>query len=99
MVTLVLWQKIALYVLLLLGIYVFVRSSQLKINNKPILKLEYRILLAVLAPVLLLIGILIGSFIVAIALAVLLLISANAFFRKKSIKAKSFTIKLPYRNK
>ncbi len=86
MIELELWQKIGLYALLLGSLYIYVKLSNLKVNGAPFLRLEYRILIAVLFPLILIAAILIGSVLLAAALVALALITVYSLVTKKKIK-------------
>jgi len=88
MVTLDLWQKIALYALVLGSLFVYVKLSNLKINGMPFLRLEYRILIAALFPLVLIVAFIAGTAILAAALAVFAIITLYSFITKKKIKIK-----------
>lgn len=83
------WHKVVLYILLLGAIFIFVKTSQIKINNRPVIRLEYRLLLAIFFPVVLALALIFGSLIFAIALAGLALV----YFYSKATK-KRFRINL-----
>jgi len=74
MLELSLWQRLLLYAFILIALFIFVKVSQIKINGLPLVKLRYRILLALFFPILFVIFFLLGSFIIAIILLVLLII-------------------------
>ena len=81
------FQRIVLYMIILIAIYIFVKTSQFEINGRRILGLKYRILMAFFFPLILLIGILLSSFIIALILALGLIIFLYfKFFRKGKIK-------------
>ena len=76
------FERIALYILILIAIYIFVKTSELEFNGKKILKLKYRILLALFFPIILIIGLLLSSFIIAIALTIVFIIFLLPFLNK-----------------
>lgn len=79
------FERIVLYILILIAIYIFVKTSELEINGKKIIGLEYRILLALFFPIVLIIGILLGSFIIAIILCIIFISILLGFLRKNKI--------------
>ena len=94
MITLELWQKVVLYLLFLLSIFVFVQTSKLRINNMPLIKLKYRILLALFFPVILGLVFIIGSVFIGLIAAIILLFTLRSYFlRKKENVEKKIPIK------
>ena len=85
MITLVFWQKIVLYALLLVAIYIFVKSSQIKINNRPLIKLKHRIMLKLFFPLILLIAFFIGSILLGIVLLILFIGFMISFLKGRKI--------------
>ncbi len=77
------WQKIILYILLLISLFIFVKTSQIRINNTPLISLKYRVLLALFFPIILIIGLLLGSVIIAIVVSILFISFLLSFFSKK----------------
>ncbi len=90
MIELAAWQKIALYVLLLITIFIFVKTSQIKINNRPLIKLKYRIALAAFFPIIFVGAIIISSIIIGviIALAALIMLSSYSIRKMKRLRKK-----------
>ncbi|MEK6922315.1 MAG: hypothetical protein AABX08_00775 [Nanoarchaeota archaeon] len=86
MIEFALWHKIALYVLLLLSIFIFVKTSELKISNIPIIKLKYRIAIALFFPVILILAFLIGSIVIGIIAASIFILSLTSYFSRKKYK-------------
>ena len=85
MITLVFWQKVVLYALLLVAIYIFVKSSQIKINNRPLIKLKHRIMLTLFFPLILLIAFFIGSILLGIVLLILFIGFMISFLKGRKI--------------
>ena len=85
MMELQLWQKISIYLLILLSLFIYVKVSNLKINGLPLLRKKYSIALATFFPLVLVIAVVLGSIILAIALAGASLIALYSFFTKKRI--------------
>ena len=85
MVDLLLWQKIVLYALLLISIYIFVKTSQIKINNAPLIKLKYRILLALFFPIILGLAFIFGFILRSLILVVVFLGFLIPFSRRKKL--------------
>ena len=83
MIELAVWQKIVLYLLLLLSLYFFVKTSQIKINNKPVLKLKYRIIIAVFFPAIFTLAFIVGSIIIGIATATIAVIIVGSYLNRK----------------
>ena len=74
MIMITLFQRILIYIVLLIAIYIFVRTSQLEINRVKVLKLKYRILLSLFFPLILVIGLILSSFFIAIFLLILFIV-------------------------
>ncbi len=90
---LTIFERIVLYILILIAIYIFVKTSELKIRGIPVLKLKYRLLLALFFPLVLVIGLLLSSFFIAIILVIFFIIFLYIkFFKSKNIKL-SFRMK------
>ncbi|MFH1592004.1 MAG: hypothetical protein ABIB47_01410 [Candidatus Woesearchaeota archaeon] len=83
MIELLLWQKIVFYLLLLISIFIFVKTSKLKINNVPIIKLRYRILLSLFFPIVLILALVIGSIMVGIIAAAIFILFLSSYFTRK----------------
>ncbi len=77
-----LYQQIILYILLLIGLYIYVKTSKITINNKPIIPAKYRISLAVLFPLIIILAIIFSTFIIALALAIVIIIGLLILFQK-----------------
>ena len=73
--TMPLWQKVLGYVFLLIGLFIYVQTSKIKIMDRPIIPTKWRIALALLFPLIFVIGILFGAVIFG-ALIVLLIAGA-----------------------
>ena len=86
MITLEIWQKAAIYILLLMSLFIYVKTSEIKVNGTPWIKTEYRLLLAIFFPLILIGAILISSIILAIALVSVSLLFLYSFVTKKKIK-------------
>ena len=78
-------ERIFIYIFILIAIYIFVKTSKLEIFGKKIIKLKYRILLAVFFPLIILITIILSSFIAAIILTIIVLFLIYSFLRKKKL--------------
>ena len=74
----------------LIAIYIFVKISELEFNGQKILRLKYRILMALFFPVVLLIGLLLSSFLIAIVL----LIGFIVFLYLKFFRKKGFSLRI-----
>ena len=85
MVELQLWHKVVLYVLILGSLFVYVKLSNLKINNVPLLRKEYRILAAVFFPLIIIGAFLIGSILAGVALVVVASMFLYTLFTKKKL--------------
>jgi len=85
MINLQLWQKIALYVLILLSIFVFVQTSKLKINNVPIIKLKYRILLALFFPLIILLAFILGSIFIGLIVGIIAIFTLRSYLLRKKM--------------
>ncbi len=91
------WEKILIYAAILIFLYIFVKLSQLKINNKPVLPLYLRILISLFFPIIfviiLLLSSIIFSFLLLIILFIVFLYFVSKFKRKSFIKFKKIKIK------
>ena len=83
MIEITLWQKIILYVLLLISLFIFVKTSQIKIFNRPLISLRTRILLALFFPLILIVAFFLGSLLIAIILSVIFISFLLSFFSRK----------------
>ena len=79
---LTIFERIVLYIIILIAIYIFVKTSELKFNGIKILRLKYRILLALFFPLVIVIGVILSSFITAIIISIIAIIMLFSFFRK-----------------
>lgn len=79
-----LWQKIAAYAFLLIGLLIFVKTSRLRILGRPVIPLKWRIGLALFFPVIFALGILFGAIFLGIGAALFgIAILAGIFTGKK----------------
>ena len=92
MITLAFWYKVVLYTLVLVSIYIFVKTSKWKRQNRPLIPLAYRIFLALFFPLIFVLAILIGSIVLAVALVILALMSLSSLVSKKKIIVKKYSI-------
>lgn len=83
---LVLWQKLVLYAMVLIGIFIFVKTSQFKILGVPLIKLRYRIILALFFPMIFVILFIFGALLFALVLVVLLVLLLYSVFGKRKIR-------------
>ncbi|MBU0929591.1 MAG: hypothetical protein KJ623_00795 [Nanoarchaeota archaeon] len=82
------WERILFYIFVLIALFIYVKISNIQINGKKI-KLVYRLSLALFFPIILLIGILIGSVIIGIILLVLFIIGIWILFSRLKNKSKN----------
>lgn len=68
------WLRIIFYIFVLIALFIYVKTSQIEINDKKLIKLKYRILLALFFPLLFVLFLLIGSIIVGIILTILFIV-------------------------
>jgi len=68
------WLRIVFYIFVFIALFIYVKVSQIRINGRSMIKLKYRILLALFFPLLFVLFLLIGSIIVGIALTVLFIL-------------------------
>jgi len=81
-----LWQKIIVYAYLLLGLFIFVKTSNLKFMDHPIISLKWRIILAVFFPVILGLGVIFGVLLLGIGIAFFGLMALSSILTGKKIK-------------
>lgn len=82
---LTLTQRIIIYIVILIAIYIFVKTSELEIFGKKLIKLKYRILLAVFFPLVLLLAIVLSSFIAAVIMVIVIIFLIYSFLRNKKL--------------
>jgi hypothetical protein len=78
-------QKIIIYILLLIAIYIFVKTSKIEILGKKLIKLRYLVILAIFFPVVLLLALILSSFLAAAVLIVVFLFFFYSFLKKKKL--------------
>jgi len=78
-------QKIIIYILLLIAIYIFVKTSEIEIFGKKLIKLKYRVVLAVFFPIFLLLALILSTFLAAAILLIIFLFFVFSFLRKKKL--------------
>ena len=86
-----LWQRIIVYAFILIALFIFVKTSQIEINGIKIIKLRYRVLLALFFPVILILIFLFSSILISLILTILfiiLLVSLLFKLNKKLYKTK-----------
>jgi hypothetical protein len=81
-----LWQEILLWVIIFIDIFIFVKLSQLKIGRFPLIKLYWRVLIAILFPLIFVVAFMFIGVILAVALTVLFLIFLYSLLRGKTPK-------------
>lgn len=84
-VTMPLWQKLAAYAYLLIGLFIFVKTSKLQLGGYPIIALKWRVALAVLFPVILVLGAAAGIILLGVAIAFFGLIALTSMLTGKKI--------------
>tara|TARA_Y100000310_G_scaffold342637_1_gene446713 strand:+ start:15119 stop:15442 length:324 start_codon:yes stop_codon:yes gene_type:complete len=67
------WQKLAAYAFLLAGLFIFVKTGCLKIMSRPVIPIGWRIALAIFFPVILLLGLTFGAFVLGLVICVVAL--------------------------
>ncbi len=85
-----LWQEILIWVVIFIDLYIYVKLSQIKINGINLIKLRYRLLIAVLFPLVFVLAFMFAGVILALALVVLFILFLLGFFRKKRFKIRIF---------
>lgn len=83
MLELKLWQEILLWAIIFIDLFIFVKLSQLDINGFPLIKLHWRILIAVLFPLIFVIALMFSAVLVAIVLIILFILFLFFLFGKK----------------
>lgn len=81
-----LWQKIALYTLLLIALFVYVKATKLSINGRPLISTKYRVMLALFFPLLLLLAIFLGALILALILVILFILFLLSLFGRRKFR-------------
>lgn len=77
------WIKLLIYALILIIIYIFVKLTKFNIFGKQILSLKWRIVIALLFPVILIIGLVFGALIFGIILVIFLLFYLSSLLGRK----------------
>ena len=81
-----LWERITVYGLIVAALFVFAMLSKLKINGRPVLSLKYRILIALLFPLLLVLLFLFGAVVIGVIVLALIVIFIIGLLNNKKIK-------------
>ncbi|MFA5176184.1 MAG: hypothetical protein WC413_02915 [Candidatus Nanoarchaeia archaeon] len=87
------WQQILLYAFILISLFIFVKTSQIKVNGHNLISLKYRILLALFFPLVFVLLFLLSSVILALVLTagfIILLTAILSRFYGKRLKLPSF---------
>lgn len=81
-----LWQEILLYIVVFIDLYIFVKLSQIKIMGRSLIKLHWRIFIAVIFPLIFVVAVIFGAFLIALILTVLFILFLFSLFRRKKYK-------------
>jgi hypothetical protein len=84
--TMPLWQKIAAYSFMLIGLFIFVKTGKARILGKPIIPMKWRIAFALFFPLIFVLGIVFGAVILGIAIALLTLATIIGIFTGRKPK-------------
>lgn len=68
------WLKILFYIFVLIALFIYVKLSNIEINGVKLIKLKYRILLALFFPVLFVLFLLLSSVIIGIILTIIFIV-------------------------
>jgi len=74
------WIQVVFYLVLLAAFFIFMKLSDFEINGRKILSLKYRILIALVFPVLIVLFILFGIFILMLIIFVLIVLGITFLF-------------------
>jgi len=88
-----LWQRIIAYIFLLLSLYIFIKTSRLQIGGIKIIKLRYRIILALFFPIILILGLIFGAFLIGLAICVFILLLIAGFITGKKFRIRMIRLK------
>lgn len=80
------WQEILLYIVIVIDLYIFVKLSQIKIAGRSVIKLHWRIFIAVLFPLIFVVAVIFGAFLIALVLTVIFILFLFSLFRRKKYK-------------
>lgn len=86
MITLPLWQQILIYACILTSLFIYVKTSQLTLFDRPLIPLKYRILLSVFFPAIIAMALVFSAFIIAFIIAIVFVVSLFALIQKIKIK-------------
>jgi len=84
--TMPLWQKLVAYAYLLIGLFIFAKTSQIRVMGRPIIHIGLRLALALFFPVILILGLVAGAIIFGLAIALLAIMGVYSMFTGKKIK-------------
>ncbi len=90
MIELSLWQEIILYVIMLIDLFIFIKLSQVKIRGRSLVKLHWRILIALIFPLLFVLVLMFGAILLALALVLLFILFFILKKKKYSFKIRLF---------
>ncbi len=80
------WVEIIFYVFILVALFIFVKVGEMEVNGKKVVSLKYRILIALIFPLLIVLFLFIGAFILFIlAIVIVTFIVFYLFNRFKRI--------------
>lgn len=68
------WVQVVFYLALLIAFFIFMKLSDFEINGRKIISLKYRILIALIFPILIILFILFGIFILLLVIFVLVVL-------------------------
>jgi len=78
-----LWQEILLWIVIAIDLFIFIKLSAIKINGISLVKLHWRILIALVFPLIFIFAFIFGAILIAIVLMVLFILFLFSLFGKK----------------
>ena len=78
-----LWQRLLLYGFILIALFIYVKTSQLKVLGKPLIPLRWRILLALFFPLIFIVGLAFGALLIAAVLTIVFFLFLWLFYKVK----------------
>ncbi len=83
-------QKILAYAFLLIGLYIFVKTGKIRIFNRPVIPMKWRITLALFFPILFILGLVFGAIILGIAFTMIAVAVLISIFTGRKLKRPKF---------
>lgn len=86
------WEKIALYGFILLALFIYVLLSRLRFFGRTLVPVPYRIAIALLFPLLFVVFLLAGVFLLGILLILVVILLLLVLFGKRKIKIRRMSL-------